>query len=54
MRSMTMFRVRDYYVPKYKSELVMYLSNHYHTSISKFNKMKLGQLYAIFYKMRRG
>ena len=53
MRSMTMFRVRDYYIPKCKADLVRCISNYYHKSESRFGRMKLGQLYAIFYKMRR-
>jgi hypothetical protein len=54
MKSMTLFRSKDYYVPRYKADLVRALSNHFHTSESKFGRMKMGQLYAIFYKMRGG
>ena len=45
--------MRDYYVPKNKSELITALTRAYPgNSVSHWAKMKRGQLYAILFKTR--
>ena len=42
-----------FWKPKYKYELVNWLTNYYSDDKMKFNKMDKKQLYAIYYKVQR-
>ena len=44
--------MRDYWVPKFKQDLVMWLCFHYNEQESKFKRMNKKQLLAIYFKTR--
>lgn len=41
------------YTPKYKSELVTFLSAYYKRPVSHYRHMRMDKLYAIYYQTRR-
>ena len=45
---------RGYYLPKYRSEYVVFLASHFRQPPSHFKGMGMKQLMAVYHKVREG